>query len=66
MDKIIIKNKSDLAILEVLQIISTVIKNGRDENNQYCYITIFEINNCSYSVRTDLKNATDIFTIKNY
>jgi hypothetical protein len=64
MEKIIIKNKTEIDDVSVLALVQSVIKNGRISNNgkQYCYITVFKIENKEYHIVTDLRKCSDVFT----
>lgn len=62
MEKLIIKNYSDLSSLQVMEIVTSVIDEGKvsgmESKKQYCYITTFsEV----YQVHCK-KNINDSFT----
>lgn len=65
MDKIIVKNQTELSIIDVLELVKNVIKMGRVSNNdkQYCYLSVYEIDNIEYHIVTDLRQKSDVFTI---
>jgi hypothetical protein len=65
MDKIIVKNQTELSMISVLELVKSVIKMGRISNNekQYCYLTSLNIENTEYHVVTDLRQKSDVFTI---
>ena len=65
MEKIIIKNETDLSIIVALDLVKEVIKLGRISNNdkQYCYLTSIKKNNCEYNIVSDLRQKSDVFTI---
>ncbi len=65
MEKIIIKNESELPMTKVLNLVDEVMKMGRVSNNnkQYCYLTVFEIEGLKYQIVTDLRKKSDVFTI---
>lgn len=65
MSKIIIDNRSDLPIDVAVEYVWNVIKMGRISNNdkQYCYLTVFDINGEKYQVSTDLRTKSDRFLI---
>lgn len=65
MEKIIIKNESELPMTKVLNLVDEVMKMGRISNNnkQYCYLTVFEIEGLKYQIVTDLRKKSDVFTI---
>ena len=62
MDKIIIENRTDKHMNEVLGYVAAVIQGGRISNNgkQYCYATRFKENIMVY---TDLNKKSDRFII---
>ena len=62
MDKIIIENRTDKHMNEVLGYVAAVIQGGRISNNgkQYCYATRFKENIMVY---TDLNKKSDRFVI---
>jgi hypothetical protein len=64
MSKIIIKNNTDISDIEVLKYVSKVIKLGRISNNekQYCYMSVLEIEGIEYHIVTDLRKCSDVFT----
>ena len=65
MDKIIVKNQTELSMISVLELVKKVIEIGRISNNgkQYCYLTSFNIENTEYHIVTDLRQKSDVFTI---
>lgn len=65
MNKIIIKNQTELSMIDVLELVKKVIKMGRISNNdkQYCYLTYIEIANKKYHLVTDLRKCSDVFTL---
>ena len=65
MEKIIIKNESDLEMTEVLTVILSIISKGRVSNNgkQYCFLTVVEIDNKEYDFVSNLAKKSDVFTI---
>jgi hypothetical protein len=64
MSKIIIKNNTDISDLYVMHLVGLVIKEGRISNNdkQYCYMTVFNIDEEEYHIVTDLRKCSDVFT----
>jgi hypothetical protein len=64
MGKLIIKNKTEINDLIVIDIIKEVIMMGRISNNdkQFCYLTAVAINHEEYHVVTDLRKCSDVFT----
>ena len=64
MEKLIIKNHTEIDNISVLTLVQRVIKNGRISNNgkQYCYLTAFEIEGKEYHIVTDLNKCSDVFT----
>ena len=62
MDKIIIENRTDKHMNEVLGYVAAVIQGGRISNDgkQYCYATRFKENIMVY---TDLNEKSDRFVI---
>ena len=62
MDKIIIENRTDKHMNEVLGYVAAVIQGGRISNDgkQYCYATRFKENIMVY---TDLNKKSDRFII---
>lgn len=60
----IIKNYTEIADVEVMNIVIEVIKMGRISNNdkQYCYLTTCIINEEVYVLVTDLRKCSDVFT----
>lgn len=64
MSKLIIKNQTEISDIEVLKYISKVIKLGRISNNekQYCYMSVLEIEGIEYHIITDLRKCSDVFT----
>lgn len=65
MGKLIIKNNTDILDTEVLSIIQNIISQGRISNDgkQYCYCTSIKTKGGVYSVVTDLRKCSDVFTI---
>jgi hypothetical protein len=65
MNKLIIENKSDLSMIDVLELANKVLKLGRISNNdtQYCYLVSFEIQNNEYHIVSDLNKKSDKLTI---
>lgn len=64
MGKMIIKNLTDIPDIEVMNIVVKVIQMGRISNDgkQFCYLTVFNINNEAYCISTDLRKCSDVFT----
>jgi hypothetical protein len=64
MEKIIVKNHTDLPITSVMELVKIVINNGRISNDgkQYCYLTSFEVDKEEYHLVTDLRKCSDVFT----
>ncbi len=64
MNKIIIKNQTDLDMISVMELVKKTITLGRISNNdkQYCYLTSYEIDNQEYHLVTDLRKCSDVFT----
>ena len=62
MDKIIIENRTDKSMTEILGYVAAVIQGGRISNDgkQYCYATRFKENIMVY---TDLNKKSDRFVI---
>lgn len=67
MEKLIIRNESDLEILDVLTILKRVISYGRISNNgkQYCFLMSFSVGSKEYHIVSDLNEKSDRFTIYN-
>lgn len=65
MGRIIINNRSELSDSTVMEMIMSVIKNGRISNDgkQYCYLSTFIIQGKEYDVATDLRKGSDSFTV---
>ena len=66
MAKIIVDNRTDLDWYTVLNIVNTVISEGRISNygKQYCYASTFEVDGKSVMVVTDLNKNSDRFVIQ--
>ena len=64
MNKIIIKNQTDLPIISVMELVKRTIEAGRISNDgkQYCYLTSYEIDKQEYYLVTDLRKCSDVFT----
>ncbi len=64
MNKIIIKNQTDLPITSVMELVKRTIEAGRISNDgkQYCYLTSVEIGKQEYHLVTDLRKCSDVFT----
>ena len=64
-NRIIINNKTDLTDFECLSLIKEVVELGRISNNnkQYCYYSVFDVNGKEFKVATDLRKNSDSFTI---
>lgn len=64
MSKIIIKNKTEISDIKVLEYVSKVIELGRISNNekQFCYLSVLEIDGIEYHIVTDLRKCSDVFT----
>jgi|JI9StandDraft_2_1071091.scaffolds.fasta_scaffold280198_2 hypothetical protein len=67
MEKLIIRNESDLEIVDVLSVIKRIISNGRISNDgkQYCYLTSFSVGGKEYHAVSDLNEKSDRFTVYN-
>lgn len=67
MEKIIIKNLSDLPINVAFALVLDVMEMGRvsKNNKQFCYLSIHTINGIEYSVNTELRRRSDVFIISN-
>ncbi len=65
MQKVIIKNESDLLIIDAMRLVEGVIKNGRISNNnkQYCYLSVYEIDGSEYHVTARSNKDSDTFLI---
>jgi len=65
MNKLIIENRTALSDIESLDLVSRVIEEGRvsNDNKQYCYVSIGNINHSSYAISTDLNKKSDRFVI---
>jgi hypothetical protein len=65
MEKLIINNKSELPMEQVLEIAQAIVRQGRMSNNgkQYCYLTSFVIDNVEYHATSDLNKCSDTLTI---
>jgi len=63
--KLIIENRSNLNDLIALEMVQGVIQRGRISNNdkQYCYVSVYDLDNGSYAVVTDLNKKSDRFVI---
>ena len=63
--KIIIENKDGLSDKKALELVLSVIRQGRISNNnkQYCYVTSSKINHKTYVVTTSLNQKSDRFVI---
>lgn len=65
--KLIIKNESDLDINTILVMVGKVIKQGKisgtGKNQQYCYVTSFEIGDEIYTVSAFLNEKSHRFVI---
>jgi hypothetical protein len=65
MQKIIIKNESDLSIIDAMRLVEGVIKNGRISNDgkQYCYLSVYEIEGFEYHVTAGQNKSSDTFLV---
>ena len=63
--KLIIEDRTDLSLNDVLAFVHSVISAGRISNNgtQYCYLTAFDLHGRVFHVATDLNKKSDKFTI---
>ena len=54
--KLLLANRTDLPMVEVLRLAQEVISTGRISNdgNQYCYVTSFTIDGQEYGIVSDL------------
>ena len=68
MNRIIINNKTELDDARALHLVSHVIKMGRISKNdkQYCYATLFNLDEGEFGVITRLNKKSDSFTIINH
>ena len=69
MSKFIIENRTDISDLEVMEIISLIVEQGRvsSNNKQYCYCAVVKSKfGAQYTVWTDLNKKSDRFVIENY
>ena len=66
MAKIIVDNRTDLDWQTALNMVSTVISEGRISNygKQYCYASTFNVAGKSVMVVTDLNKNSDRFVIQ--
>jgi hypothetical protein len=64
-ERLIIDNRTDVKLYQILPQIIEIMKWGRISNNdkQYCYLTTFKYNNEEYHIVTDLNKKSDKFTI---
>ena len=64
MSRLIINNRTNVPMTDVLECVDTVIRLGRisRNNTQYCYLTSFDINGEEYHVVTDVRLRSDAFT----
>ena len=65
MSKFIIDNRTKLSDIDVMTLITEVVKQGRISNNdkQYCYGTGITIEDKTYMIWTDLNKKSDRFVI---
>jgi hypothetical protein len=65
MQKIVIKNESDLSIIDAMRLVESVIKNGRISNDgkQYCYLSVFDCEGIEYHVTAGLNKLSDTFLV---
>jgi hypothetical protein len=65
MNRLIINNESSLSDSEVLEVIASVISQGRisDDGLSYCYLTILVRGDKEYGVRATLNKVSDSFTV---
>ena len=65
MSKFIIDNRTYLSDVDVMTLITEVVKQGRISNNdkQYCYGTGITIEDKTYMIWTDLNKNSDRFVI---
>ena len=67
MDKIIIKNNTDLLLQDVLPFVNNVISSGKisttGKGKQYCFLTTFDYEDMEIHVACDLNKKSDKFTI---
>lgn len=64
-ERLIIDNKTNIKLFNILPHIIEIMKWGRISNNdkQYCYLTTFKYNDEEYHIVTDLNKKSDKFTI---
>ena len=65
MGKIIIQNESDLDIVNAIELVKDVIARGKISNNgtQYCYLSVFKLENRLYYVYAIRNGKSDKFQI---
>jgi hypothetical protein len=65
MSKIIIDNRSDLNWREAFSYVTYIIEQGRvsDNNQQYCFLTIFTIRDTDYYFSSRRNKKSDNFII---
>ena len=69
MSKFIIENRTNISDIEVMEIISLIVEQGRisNDNKQYCYGSVVKSKSgAQYTVWTDLNKKSDRFVIENY
>lgn len=69
MSKFIIENRTNISDIEVMEIISLIVEQGRvsSNNKQYSYITVVKSTaGAEYRVWTYLNKKSDRFVIEDY
>ena len=59
--KLIVENRTDLPMVDVLRLAQEVVNMGRISNygRQYCYLTSFSIGDEEYHIASDLNKQSD-------
>lgn len=67
MEKLILENRSDLPMSKFLELVQEIIKEGRisNDNKQYCYLSVYKINNKEYHIVSDLNKKSDKLILYN-
>ena len=65
MQKIIIKNQSDLSLVDAMRLVENVIEKGRISNDgkQYCYLSVYETEGKEYHITAGLNKGSDTFLV---
>ena len=65
MGKLIIKNNTNILDIDAIDLVKKIMLRGRISNNgkQFCYCSVITINNIEYTIISNLRKCSDVFTI---